>query len=93
MPGESQQLPATGTADPSVFTSERIAAAGQAERDYTDGSIKALQTQLDDMRRMLQERYETQTKAVDAAFLAQQTAMQTALGADTAMKVVIVPAQ
>jgi len=33
------------------------------------------------MRATLQERYETQTKAVDAAFLAQQTAMQTALTA------------
>jgi hypothetical protein len=35
--------------------------------------------QLNDFRVMLQERYETQTKAIEAAFVASQTAMQTAL--------------
>jgi hypothetical protein len=39
------------------------------------------QRQLDDIRVMLEERHVTQTKAVDAAFLAQQTAMQAALTA------------
>ena len=34
---------------------------------------------LEDLRAMLLERYATQTKAVDAAFVAQQTAMRTAL--------------
>jgi hypothetical protein len=38
-----------------------------------------LQRQLDDIRVMLEERHVTQTKAVDAAFLAQRTAMQAAL--------------
>jgi hypothetical protein len=51
----------------------------------TDWTVDALaiffQRQLDDLRSMLNERYGTQTKAVDAAFLAQQTAMQTALTA------------
>lgn len=42
---------------------------------------RLIQSQLDDMHKMLDERYSTQTKAVDAAFLAQQTAMQTALTA------------
>ncbi len=41
---------------------------------------------LQDLRDMLQERYATQTMAGDAAFLAQQTAMQTALtAAETAV--------
>jgi hypothetical protein len=46
-----------------------------------DTALAYMERQLEDMRAMLQERYETQTKAVDAAFLAQQTAMQTALTA------------
>jgi len=40
-----------------------------------------LQQQLDDLRTMLDERYATQVKAVDAAFAAQQQAMTTALAA------------
>ena len=43
-----------------------------------------LAVQLSDLRAMLRERYETQTKAVDAAFAAQQTAMKTALDAASA---------
>jgi Flp pilus assembly protein TadB len=38
-----------------------------------------IERQLEDMRSMLKERYDTQTKAVDAAFAAQQIATQTAL--------------
>ena len=37
-----------------------------------------LSTKVSDLHDMLQERYEQQTKAVDAAFSSQQTAMQTA---------------
>ncbi len=40
-----------------------------------------LQSQIDNMRVMLDERYGTQTKALDAAFVAQQEAMQVALAA------------
>lgn len=51
-----------------------------AEAD--DWTVKTLQQhfqrQLDDTKKMLDERYETQTKAVDAAFQAQQKAVQTA---------------
>lgn len=49
---------------------------------WTVDTLRAhFQRQFDDMQRMLDERYATQVKAVDAAFLAQQTAMQTALSA------------
>ena len=41
----------------------------------------SLETQLDDMKGMLNERYATQTKAVDAAFVAQQAAMEKAFTA------------
>ena len=66
---------------------------GAVESGWTVDTIKVLlQQQIEDLSRhvtaqhndmqgMLHERYETQTKAVDAAFLAQQTAMQTALTA------------
>lgn len=40
-----------------------------------------MQLQIDSLRTMLNERYETQTKALDAAFRAQQEAMQVALAA------------
>jgi hypothetical protein len=40
-----------------------------------------MQHQVDDLRGLLNERYETQVKALDAAFLAQQLAMQTAFNA------------
>jgi hypothetical protein len=50
--------------------------------DWTVDTLREhVRVQIADMRLMLQERYETQTKAVDAAFLAQQTAMSTALTA------------
>ena len=54
---------------------------GTPEGWTVDTLATHIERQLDDMRSMLRERYETQTKAVDAAFLAQQTAMQTALTA------------
>lgn len=48
----------------------------------------------DNLKIMLQERYETQTKAVDAAFLAQQTAMSTALtAAERAVQAALVSAE
>jgi hypothetical protein len=56
---------------------------GETQREVSGWSVDTLryhmQIQLEGMRALLQERYETQTKAIEAAFLAQQTAMQTAL--------------
>lgn len=49
--------------------------------DALDNLASAVQRQIDDLREMLNERYATQTRAVDAAFLAQSTAMATALTA------------
>jgi hypothetical protein len=40
-----------------------------------------LQRQLDDLQRLLDDRYATQTKAIDKAFDAQQLAMRTAMDA------------
>lgn len=52
----------------------------------TDTLHMYLMQQINDMRAMLNERYQTQTKAVDAAFQAQQLAMSTALtAAETAV--------
>lgn len=49
------------------------------ETGWTLETLKEYVTvQLEDLRNMLQERYQMQTKAVDAAFSAQQLAMQTA---------------
>jgi hypothetical protein len=45
----------------------------------TDTLHEHLQQQLDDSRRLLDERYATQTKALDAAFAAADKAVQTAL--------------
>jgi len=45
----------------------------------TETSQAFLQKQLDDMRATLDERYATQTKALDAAFVAAQASNQTAL--------------
>ena len=47
----------------------------------TDTVLAYVQSQLVDLRRALDERYETQSKATEAAFTAQQTAMTTALAA------------
>lgn len=51
----------------------------KAKGSWTMETLKEYEdTRLNDLRGMLQERYEMQTKAVDAAFSAQQLAMQTA---------------
>jgi cation transport regulator ChaB len=62
MPGESQQLPTTGTADPTVFTNERIQAVAQAERDYVDGKIEVLTTRLNAMDEATKVLHETVTR-------------------------------
>lgn len=52
------------------------------------------QKQIDDLRSFLDERYATQTKAVESAFIAQQTAMQTALtAADRAVQAALLSAE
>lgn len=57
--------------------------AGETEKDpsgWTTDTLQVhLQRQIDDMHRMLNERYATQTKAVDAAFAAAKQAVDTAL--------------
>jgi len=51
-----------------------------SESGWTVDTLKAdVQHQIDDMRRLLDERYQTQTKAVDAAFAAAERAVQSAL--------------
>jgi hypothetical protein len=59
--------------------------SGETEEHVSSWTVDSLhqylQQQLNDMRRLLDERYVTQTKAVDTAFVAQATAMQTALTA------------
>lgn len=59
--------------------------SGETEKQVsgwtTDTLHVYLQQQLYDLRTMLDERYATQVKAVDAAFAAQQQAMTTALAA------------
>lgn len=52
----------------------------QAVSGWTVDTLReSIQRQLDDQRRMLDERYATQTKALDAAFKAAEQAVQTAL--------------
>ena len=60
---------------------------GSSESGWTTDTLHVhMQRQLDGLVRMLDERYETQTKATDKAFEAQQTAMQAALtAAETAV--------
>src|SRR5688572_11517487 len=57
--------------------------SGETEKEisgWTTDTLHAhLQREMDDMRRMLDERYATQTKALDAAFAAADKAVQTAL--------------
>lgn len=60
----------------------------------TDTLHEFTRQQLDDLRTMLDERYATQTKAIDAAFSAQQLAMQTALtAADRAVQAALQAAE
>jgi len=59
-----------------------------------DTAMVQMQKQHDDLESMLEERYRTQTKAVDAAFSAQQLAMTTALAAaERAVQTALVSAE
>jgi len=60
---------------------------GDSESGWTVDTLRAhMQQRIDDLVRMLDERYATQTRATERAFEAQQTAMQTAMtAADTAV--------
>ena len=49
------------------------------QHEYMDRSVKFLTGKIDDLEKLLKERYETSVKATDAAFAASQTAMQTAM--------------
>jgi hypothetical protein len=52
------------------------------ESGWTIDTLKYLfQTQMNDLKKSLEDRYSAQNKAVEAAFLAQQTATQAALNA------------
>jgi small-conductance mechanosensitive channel len=59
--------------------------SGETEEHVSGWTVDTLKeymdTQFTGLRDLLSERYETQTKAVESAFLAQQTAMQAALTA------------
>lgn len=59
--------------------------SGETSDDISGFTVDTLfvhmQKQIDDLRDQLNERYATQTKAVEAAFTAQSTAMQTAFTA------------
>jgi hypothetical protein len=59
--------------------------SGETESNVSGWTVDALRVHLEgalgDLKGKLDERYETQTKAVDAAFVAQQTAMTVALAA------------
>ena len=46
-----------------------------------EAKLKGMEAGIEDLKDMLQERYETQTKAIETAFIRQETAMQTALTA------------
>jgi hypothetical protein len=76
----TQAMPSGGETekDPSGWTTDTV-------RHHFTQHITDVQThmlaEIEGMRRLLDERYTTQTKAVDAAFAAQQLAMQTALEA------------
>lgn len=56
---------------------------GETEKEVSGWTVDTLrahiQFQIEDLRGMLQERYDTQTKAVDAAFKAAEGAVQAAL--------------
>ena len=72
--------------------------SGETEANESGFTVDTLryymQRQLDDFKERMQERYETQTKATDAAFVAQQTAMQTAFtGASTAVQAALESAE
>jgi hypothetical protein len=80
--------------DPSVLTNQ---AFERAKEDYRREvhHLRELLEQAADLRmEMLNERYQTQTKATDAAFVAQQTAMKTAFdAADKAVQAALAAAE
>ncbi len=56
--------------------------------------LKVVEQKIDDLEKLLDERYRTQTKATDAAFVAQQTAMKTAFdAADKAVQAALAAAE
>ena len=63
--------------------------------DWTIATLRAhFESQIANLRLMLDERYETQTKALDKAFQAQQEAMKTALeSAEKAVQVALISAE
>lgn len=60
--------------------------SGETDQDVSGWTVDTLrdniQRQIDNLIRLLDERYQTQTKALDAAFVAAQTATSTARGED-----------
>jgi len=61
---------------------------------YTDQQFRTIHAEIVDLRMMLDERYQTQTKATDAAFAAQQKAMETAFtAADRAVQTALLSAK
>jgi hypothetical protein len=72
MSGETEQ-------EPSGWTPDLLFLHLQTRLDANDRNI---QTQIADLRGMLDERYTTQTKALDAAFVAAEKAMTTARTGD-----------
>lgn len=64
-------------------------------KDWTFKTLLAFVMQrIDNLEKMLNERYQTQTKATDAAFVAQQTAMKTAFdAADKAVQAALAAAK
>lgn len=72
--------------------------SGETEDNISGWTVDTLranvQRQIDDLRVMLDERYQTQTKATDAAFAAQQKAMETAfIAADKAVQTALLSAE
>lgn len=57
-------------------------------------ALTLVQQRVDNLEKLLNERYQTQTKATDAAFVAQQTAMKTAFdAADKAVQAALAAAK
>jgi hypothetical protein len=68
--------------------------ANQVSGWTIDTAMVQMQRQHNDLEALLEERYQTQTKAVDAAFSAQQLAMTTALAAaERAVQTALVSAE
>lgn len=78
MPGE--RTPDTSPANRAGSSDDEISLREHVQRQL-DLQGRHFERVIEDLRGMLDERYQTQTKAVDAAFAAQQQAMTTALAA------------